>query len=94
MIKDVDVIMVVAGREGVLSSVVAGMVDVPMIAVSKSNSYGFGEKDLSTLMAMLQSCLLGLAVVNIEGGVTAGVMATLIANRAVRFRNSAYLMHF
>jgi NCAIR mutase (PurE)-related protein len=79
---------VVAGREGALSSVVAGMVDVPVIAVPTSNSYGFGEKGLSALMAMLQSCSLGLAVVNIDGGVAAGAMATLIANRAAKFRNN------
>ncbi len=84
--KDVDVIIVVAGREGALSSVVAGMVNVPVIAVPTSNSYGFGEKGVSTLMAMLQSCSLGLAVVNIDAGVAAGAMATLIANRAAKFR--------
>jgi NCAIR mutase (PurE)-related protein len=89
IMKDVDVIVVVAGREGALSSVVAGIVDVPVIAVPTSNSYGFGEKGLSTLMAMLQSCSLGLAVVNIDGGVAAGAMATLIANRAAKFRNRA-----
>jgi NCAIR mutase (PurE)-related protein len=89
ILKDVDVIIVVAGREGALSSVVAGMVDVPVIAVPTSNSYGFGEKGVSTLMAMLQSCSLGSAVVNIDGGVAAGAVATLIANRAAKFRNSA-----
>jgi NCAIR mutase (PurE)-related protein len=88
IMKDIDVIVAVAGREGALSSVVAGMVDVPVIAVPTSNSYGFGEKGLSTLMAMLQSCSLGLAVVNIDGGVAGGAVATLIANRAAKFRNS------
>ena len=86
IIRDVDVVIVVAGREGALSSVVAGMVDVPVVAVPTSNSYGFGEKGLATLMAMIQSCSLGLAVVNIDGGVAAGAMATLIANRAAKFR--------
>ena len=84
--NDVDVIVVVAGREGALASVVSGLVDVPVIAVPTSNSYGFGEKGLSALMAMLQSCSLGLAVVNIDGGVAAGAVATLIANRAAKFR--------
>lgn len=84
--KDVDVVVVVAGREGALASVVSGLVDVPVIAVPTSNSYGFGAKGVSTLMAMLQSCSLGLAVVNIDGGVAAGAMATLIANRAAKFR--------
>ena len=85
--RDVDVIVVVAGREGALASVVSGLVDVPVIAVPTSNSYGFGEKGVATLMAMLQSCSLGLAVVNIDAGVAAGAVATLIANRAAKFRN-------
>jgi NCAIR mutase (PurE)-related protein len=86
IIKDVDVLVVVAGREGALPSVVAGMVNIPVIAVPTSNSYGFGEKGISTLMAMLQSCSLGIAVVNIDSGVAAGATATLIANRAAKFR--------
>jgi len=88
IMRDVDVVVVVAGREGALCSVVAGMVDVPVIAVPTSNSYGFGEKGVSTLMAMLQSCSLGLAVVNIDAGVAAGAIATLIANRAAKFRKT------
>jgi hypothetical protein len=85
--EDIDVLIVIAGREGALASVVAGMVDVPVIAVPTSNSYGFGEKGVSTLMAMLQSCSLGLAVVNIDSGLAAGSTATLIANRVAKFRN-------
>ena len=87
--KDVDVVVAVAGREGALASVVAGLVDVPVIAVPTSNSFGFGEKGLSALMAMLQACSLGLAVVNIDGGVAAGAMAALVANRAAKFRKQA-----
>ena len=86
MENDVDVIIVVAGREGALASVVAGMVNVPVIAVPTSNSYGFGGKGVGTLMAMLQACSLGLAVVNIDAGVAAGGVATLIPNRAAKFR--------
>jgi NCAIR mutase (PurE)-related protein len=84
--RDVDVIIVVAGREGALPSVVAGMVDVPIIAVPTSIGYGLGEKGTSALMAMLQACPLGLAVVNIDSGVAAGAVATLIANRVAKFR--------
>jgi len=84
--EDVDVLIVVAGREGALASVVAGMVDVPVIAVPTSVGYGLGEKGVSALMAMLQSCSLGLAVVNIDGGIAAGAVATLIANRVARSR--------
>lgn len=79
---DVDVILVVAGREGALPTVVAGLVSVPVIGVPTSGSYGFGEKGIAALAAMLQSCSLGLAVVNIDGGVGAGSVGALIANRA------------
>lgn len=81
---DADVILVVAGREGALPTVVAGMVDVPVIGVPTSRSYGFGEKGVAALSAMLQSCSLGLAVVNIDSGVGAGAVGALIANRAAR----------
>jgi NCAIR mutase (PurE)-related protein len=86
VLKDVDVMIVVAGREGALASVVAGLVDVPVVGVPTSNSFGFGEKGLSALMSMLQSCSLGLAVVNIDSGVAAGAVASSIANRAAKFR--------
>ncbi|MEM2902823.1 MAG: nickel pincer cofactor biosynthesis protein LarB [Candidatus Bathyarchaeia archaeon] len=84
--RDVDVVIAVAGREGALPTIVAGMVDVPVIAVPSSTGYGLGKEGVSALMAMLQSCSLGLAVVNIDGGVAAGAVATLIANRAAKFR--------
>ncbi len=87
--NDVDVIVVVAGREGALASVVSGLIDVPVIAVPTSNSFGFGGKGVAALMAMLQSCSLGLAVVNIDGGVAAGAVAALIANRTGKLRKQA-----
>ena len=83
---DSDVILVVAGREGALPTVVAGLVDVPVIGVPTSRSYGFGDKGIAALAAMLQSCSLGIAVVNIDGGVGAGSIGGLIANRAARCR--------
>jgi hypothetical protein len=86
--KNVDVIIVVAGREGALPSVVAGLIDVPVIAVPTSVGYGLGEKGVSALMAMLQACSLGIAVVNIDGGVAAGAIAALIANRVARLRKN------
>lgn len=88
ILKDVDVVVVVAGREGALASVVAGLLDIPVIGVPTSNSFGFGEKGLSALMSMLQSCSLGLSVVNIDGGVAAGAVASSIANRAAKFRSN------
>jgi pyridinium-3,5-biscarboxylic acid mononucleotide synthase len=81
-----DVILVVAGREGALPTVIAGIVDVPVIGVPTSRSYGFGERGLAALAAMLQSCSLGMAVVNIDGGVGAGAVAALIANRVGEYR--------
>lgn len=84
--EDVDVLVVAAGREGALPSVVAGMVDVPVIGVPTSIGYGFGEKGLGALTALLQACSLGLVVVNIDGGVPAGAAAALIANRVARFK--------
>ena len=84
--QDVDVIVVVAGREGALPTLLASMVDVPLIAVPTSFGYGFGGKGVAAMMAMLQSCSLGLSVVNIDGGIPAGAVAALIANRAAKFR--------
>src|SRR3989454_153733 len=83
---DSDVILVVAGREGALPTVVAGLVDVPVIGIPTSRSYGFGDKGIAALAAMLQSCSLGIAVVNIDGGVGGGSVGALIANRAAKYR--------
>jgi len=83
---DADVIIVAAGREGALPTVVAGLVDVPVIAVPTSRSYGFGDRGIAALAAMLQSCSLGLAVVNIDSGVGGGSIGGLIANRAAKER--------
>lgn len=83
---DSDVILIVAGREGALPTVVAGLVDVPVIGVPTSRSYGFGDKGIAALAAMLQSCSLGIAVVNIDSGVGAGSIGALIANRSAKYR--------
>ena len=83
MIRDeVDAIIVVAGMEGALASVVSSLVDIPVIGVPTSVGYGYGEKGVAALAAMLQSCTLGLSVVNIDNGIGAGAMAANIANRA------------
>jgi hypothetical protein len=83
---DVDCLIVVAGREGALPTVVAGLVDIPLIAVPASSGYGHGGRGEAALMAMLQACSLGIAVVNIDSGVAAGVVAAQIANRVARAR--------
>ena len=73
--EDVTAIVVVAGMEGALPSVVAGLVDVPVIGVPTSVGYGLGGKGIAALLSMLQSCAPGLAVVNIDNGVGAGTFA-------------------
>jgi NCAIR mutase (PurE)-related protein len=92
MVKnDVDSLIVVAGREGALPTVVAGLVDLPIVAVPTSSGYGYGGEGQAALMAMLQACSLGLAVVNIDSGVAAGAVAAQIANRAARAREANQL---
>jgi len=78
---EIDVLIAVAGREGALPTVVAGLVDVPVIAVPTSIGYGFGGKGLAALQSMLQACSLGIAVVNIDSGLAAGMVAALIVRR-------------
>jgi NCAIR mutase (PurE)-related protein len=77
-------IVVVAGMEGALASVVASVVDVPVVGVPTSVGYGFGGNGVAALASMLQSCTLGLAVVNIDNGVGAGAYAASIAKRMTR----------
>lgn len=77
--KKVDSVIVIAGMEGALPSVVASLVDVPVIAVPTSIGYGVHLKGISTLFAMLQSCPSGVAVVNIDNGFGAAVFAYLIS---------------
>jgi NCAIR mutase (PurE)-related protein len=84
--KKVGAIVVVAGMEGALASVVASMVDVPVIGVPASVGYGFGADGVAALASMLQSCTLGLAVVNIDNGVGAGAFAASVAKSARQSR--------
>jgi hypothetical protein len=74
-------IVVAAGMEGALPSVVAGLVDVPVIGLPTSTGYGLGGRGEAALLGMLQSCSPGLVVVNIDNGVGAGATAALIARR-------------
>jgi hypothetical protein len=73
-----SVLIVVAGMEGALPSVVGGLVDRPVIAVPTSIGYGASFNGLAALLAMLNSCASGVAVVNIDNGFGAGYLATLI----------------
>jgi pyridinium-3,5-biscarboxylic acid mononucleotide synthase len=77
-IRQANCIIAVAGMEGALGSVVAGLVDKPVIAVPTSVGYGANFGGLSALLTMLNSCAEGLAVVNIDNGFGAGYMATQI----------------
>ena len=78
MIDKAAVLVVVAGMEGALPSVVAGMVDRPVIAVPTSVGYGVNLGGLTALFAMLNSCSSNVAVVNIDNGFGAGYMAAMI----------------
>jgi NCAIR mutase (PurE)-related protein len=82
----VDVIIVAAGMDGALPSVVSGLVDVPVIGLPTSVGYGLGGKGEAALLSMLQTCSPGMAVVNIDNGIGAGAVAGLIANRAAAAR--------
>jgi NCAIR mutase (PurE)-related protein len=72
------VVIVAAGMDGALASVVGGMVQVPVIAVPTSVGYGAAFGGLSALLAMLNSCASGIAVVNIDNGFGAAVAASRI----------------
>jgi len=76
--KQAKVIIAVAGMEGALPSVVAGLVSVPVIAVPTSVGYGASFKGLAALLAMLNSCPGGVSVVNIDNGFGAAYLASLI----------------
>lgn len=76
------VVIVVAGMEGALASVVGGLVNVPVIAVPTSIGYGASFNGLAALLTMLNSCASGVTVVNIDNGFGAGYSAALINNQS------------
>jgi hypothetical protein len=84
----VDVLIVAAGMDGALPSVVAGLVDVPVIGLPTSVGYGVGGDGVAALYSMLQTCAPGLSVVNVDNGIGAGAVAGLIANRVAVLRSS------
>ena len=79
--EDVGCLIVIAGMEGALATLVSAMVDIPVIGVPTSVGYGYGADGIAALGSMLQSCSLGLSVVNIDNGIAAGGIAANIANR-------------
>ena len=82
----VDVLIVAAGMDGALPSVVSGIVDVPVIGLPTSVGYGMGGGGEAAILSMLQTCAPGMAVVNIDNGIGAGAIAGLIANRMAAVR--------
>jgi hypothetical protein len=77
-----DCLVVVAGMEGALPSVVGGLTGVPLVAVPTSVGYGVSLGGLAALLAMLNSCAPGVVVVNVDNGFGAGVHAARVARRA------------
>lgn len=74
-IRQADVVIAVAGMEGALGSVLAGLVEAPLVAVPTSVGYGASFRGVAPLLAMLNSCAEGMSVVNIDNGFGAGVLA-------------------
>ncbi|MFP5334900.1 MAG: nickel pincer cofactor biosynthesis protein LarB [Actinomycetes bacterium] len=79
-----DCLVVVAGMEGALPSVVGGLTGVPLVAVPTSTGYGTGAGGLAALLSMLNSCAPGVVVVNVDNGYGAGVHAARVARQSVQ----------
>ena len=84
-LREQDVLVVAAGREGALPTVVAGLVDTPVVGLPVSTGYGHAGAGEAALSGMLQSCT-ALSVVNVDAGFTAGTQAGLIARRVAAAR--------
>jgi NCAIR mutase (PurE)-related protein len=80
-LRDADAVVVVAGMEGALPSVVGGLVDCPVVAVPTSVGYGASFQGLAALLCMLNACAANVTVVNIDAGFKGGYVAALIARR-------------
>ena len=81
-LRQAAVVVVAAGMEGALASVVGGLVPCPIIAVPTSVGYGFNLEGITTLLSMMSSCAAGVTTVNIDAGFKGGYVAGLIAHRA------------
>lgn len=88
-VQQAQVVVAVAGMEGALPSVLAGLIDRPVIAVPTSVGYGASLGGLTPLLTMLNSCAAGLSVVNIDNGFGAGYMAGLICRSGTRGEHEA-----
>jgi pyridinium-3,5-biscarboxylic acid mononucleotide synthase len=87
-IRAADVVIVVAGMEGALPSVLAGLLDLPMLAVPTSVGYGLSHGGFAALISMMSSCAPGISVVNIDNGFGAAVAAVRIARLAALIPSS------
>lgn len=88
LLNQADVIVVAAGMEGALPSVVAGLVDCPVVAVPTSIGYGANFQGLAPLLTMLNSCAAGIGVVNIDNGFGAAILAGQILRTAARIASA------
>lgn len=77
----VHIIIVVAGMEGALGSFVSSVTDIPIVGVPTSIGYGFASNGIAALASMLQTCTMGMSVVNIDNGIGAGAFAAIVANK-------------
>ena len=84
VLEDADVIIVVAGMEGALPSVVGGLVECPVIAVPTSIGYGASMNGMAALLTMVNSCAAGIGVMNIDNGFGAAILAGKILHMAAR----------
>ncbi len=89
LIESADVIVVAAGMEGALASVVASLTKAPVVALPTSVGYGASFRGLTALLGMLNSCAAGVSVVNIDNGFGAGCVAALICARARKLAEEA-----
>ncbi len=80
-LKEADIVIVIAGMEGALPSVVAGLIDTPIIAVPTSVGYGASFNGIAPLLTMLNSCAPGISVVNIDNGYSAGFFAAAVIKK-------------
>ena len=81
IVAKVHIIIVVAGMEGALGSFVSSVTDIPVVGVPTSIGYGFASNGIAALASMLQTCSMGLTVVNIDNGIGAGAFAAMVANK-------------
>ncbi len=86
---DPDCLIVAAGMEGALPTVISSLVAVPVVGLPTSTGYGLGGDGTAAILGMLQSCSPGLSVVNVDNGVGAGATAALMANRSAQNREAS-----